>query len=73
MFNGIEDFGKVQFQEENFFLGSLTLVYVFESPGQTVMNGSSTKKAILIFMHHLKNNVLKAAGQNFSDQLQTAL
>ena len=53
MFNGIEGFGKVQFEEDNFFLGGMSLVDVFENPGQAVMNGSSTKEAILIFMHHL--------------------
>ena len=37
------------------------------------MNRYSTKKAILIFMHNLEDNVLKAISQNFSDQLQAAV
>ena len=32
MLNGIECLGKVQLEENDFFLGGLTLMYVFEGP-----------------------------------------
>ena len=58
MFNGIEGFGKVQFEEDNFFLGGMPLVDVFENPGQAVMNGSSTEETILVLMNNRCNDIL---------------
>ena len=73
MFNGIKRLGKIQFKEDNFFLGSLTLMYIFEGPSQAIMDGSAMQEALLIFMHQLKNNALETISQNLSDHLQTTV
>ena len=47
----------------------LTLIYIFERPRQTVLDGPSFEKSVLITVNQLKDNPLEAVSKQFRDQL----
>ena len=40
MFYCVKSFSKVQFKNNNLFFALMTLVNIFKTPGQTILNGS---------------------------------
>ena len=73
MLNCVEGFGKVKFQEYNFSLRSLALMYVLERPRQTIMDGSPTKVSVLVVMNYLQDDFLQTICQNLGDHFKAAV
>ena len=48
-------------------------MYIFESPGKAVMNGTTTEEAILVAMNNLQNNLLKAIGKDLGYKVKAAI
>ena len=73
MLNSIKSFGKVQFEEDNFFLGGLTLVYVLTCPRKAVVDRSPAEKTVLVTMNNFQDNLLEAVGQEFGNPFKTTI
>ena len=71
MLNCIECLREIEHKEDDGAFRCFTLVNVFKTPGQTILDRSTTKKTVLIAMYTSQDHFLKPIGQNFSDQLQT--
>ena len=73
MFDCIEGFCKIKFEQDDWFLRRLALVYVLERPTQAILNRSGAKEAILVFVHYAQDEPLQPVGQNFGYDLQTTV
>jgi hypothetical protein len=51
----------------------MTLMKIFISPGQTILNGSGFDKTILVCMNQLHNDSLKSISKQFSQQLESTI
>ena len=54
----IKCLGKIKFEKHNFFLGALSLINIFKSPREAVLNGTAFKEAVLVTMNDFENNPL---------------
>ena len=60
MFYCVKSFSKVQFKNNNLFFALMTLVNIFKTPGQTILNGSVSNETILVCMYEIKNKNLQS-------------
>lgn len=72
MFNSVKGFCKVQFHNDYLLLRMMTLVNVFKTPCQAILNGSELNETILIPVDNLKHNLLESLCQKFGQHLDTA-
>ena len=56
----IKSLGKIKFENDNFPLALLALMYKFKTPGNTVLDCSTFNKTILILMQDLKDDFLQS-------------
>lgn len=70
MFQKVESLLKIKFKDNNLSFGMMTLVKIFKSPSQTILNRSSFNETILVIMNNLKSNSLKPISQKFSNNLE---
>jgi hypothetical protein len=72
MFNGVKSFSKIQLQDNNNrLLGCMTLMKIFKSLGNTILNGSGFQKTILMFVNAIQNPPLYSVCHQFSEKFQT--
>jgi hypothetical protein len=48
--NGVKCLSEIQFKDDDFLFGVLTLVDIFICLSKAILNGSTLNEAILIFM-----------------------
>ena len=63
MLDGVESLCEVQLKKNDWPLGSFALMDVFKTPFQTVLNGSTPQKTILIAMDTFQDHTLKTICQ----------
>ena len=58
MVNCIKCLSKVKFEEHNFFLGALALIYVFEHPCEAILDSATFEETVLFTVNYFKNDLL---------------
>ena len=70
MFHRIKCLFKIQLENNYWFLGLIALVQVFQSPPNTILNGSRLDKSVLILVNTLHNLQLQPVGYYFGQKLE---
>ena len=73
MFNRIKGLGKVKLEEDYLPSGGLTLVDIFKTPRQTILDRPPLNETVLVPVDDLKDNFLQPMSQDFHEDFQATV
>jgi hypothetical protein len=70
MLHNLKCFLKVELKNDGFSLRLMTLMYVFITPGQAVLDCMGANEPVLVLVYNFQNNFLKTVCQELRDELE---
>ena len=73
VFYGVERFSEIELEQNDWVSRLLALIYVFEGPSETILNGAGLTKTILVSVHDFEYDFLQPISQDLCYDLQTTV
>jgi hypothetical protein len=73
MFDHVESFSKIKFEDNDLFFRLMALMEKFKAPSEAILNSPAFDETILVLMNDLEDHLLKAISKKFSEKLKAGV